>query len=77
VLDPETARACMLARAAFFLTPTLNPATIEIARRYSKVILAGALTPAEVLKTWERGPATPWAGPPASAPCARHSPRST
>jgi len=55
VLDPETARACMLARAAFFLTPTLNPATIEIARRYSKVILAGALTPAEVLKAWESG----------------------
>jgi 2-dehydro-3-deoxyphosphogluconate aldolase / (4S)-4-hydroxy-2-oxoglutarate aldolase len=55
VLDPETARACMLAGAAFFLTPTLNPATIRIARRYSKVILAGALTPAEVLAAWESG----------------------
>jgi 2-dehydro-3-deoxyphosphogluconate aldolase/(4S)-4-hydroxy-2-oxoglutarate aldolase len=55
VLDPETARACMLAGAAFFLTPTLNPATVEFARRYSKVILPGALTPAEVLKAWETG----------------------
>jgi 2-dehydro-3-deoxyphosphogluconate aldolase/(4S)-4-hydroxy-2-oxoglutarate aldolase len=55
VLDPETARACMLAGAAFILTPTLNPATIELVRGYSKVILAGALTPAEVLKTWESG----------------------
>jgi 2-dehydro-3-deoxyphosphogluconate aldolase/(4S)-4-hydroxy-2-oxoglutarate aldolase len=55
VLDPETARASMLAGAAFFLTPTLNLATVEMARRYSKVILAGALTPAEVLEAWESG----------------------
>jgi 2-dehydro-3-deoxyphosphogluconate aldolase/(4S)-4-hydroxy-2-oxoglutarate aldolase len=55
VLDPETARASMLAGAAFFLTPTVNRATLGIARRYSKVILAGALTPAEVLNAWESG----------------------
>jgi 2-dehydro-3-deoxyphosphogluconate aldolase/(4S)-4-hydroxy-2-oxoglutarate aldolase len=55
VLDPETARACMLAGARFFLTPTLNPATVEFARRYSMAILAGALTPAEVLVAWEGG----------------------
>src|SRR5450432_4932799 len=45
VLDPETARACMLAGAEFFVTPALNIKTIEIARRYSKVICPGALTP--------------------------------
>src|SRR5579871_3574841 len=30
VLDPETARSCMLAGAQFFVTPNLKAATIEI-----------------------------------------------
>src|SRR5215467_10675938 len=55
VLDPETARACMLAGAEFFVTPSLNLATIEMARRYSKVITPGALTPTEVLTAWQAG----------------------
>jgi 2-dehydro-3-deoxyphosphogluconate aldolase / (4S)-4-hydroxy-2-oxoglutarate aldolase len=55
VLDPETARACMLAGAEFFVTPNLRPSTIEMARRYSKVIMPGALTPTEVLTAWEAG----------------------
>ncbi|HZL57860.1 MAG TPA: bifunctional 4-hydroxy-2-oxoglutarate aldolase/2-dehydro-3-deoxy-phosphogluconate aldolase [Bryobacteraceae bacterium] len=55
VLDPETARICMLAGAQFFVTPTLRPSTIEMVRRYSKVICAGALTPTEVLAAWEAG----------------------
>ena len=55
VLDPETARACMLAGAQFFVTPTLKLSTIEMAKRYSKVICPGALTPTEVLTAWEAG----------------------
>ena len=55
VLDPETARDCMLAGAQFFVTPSLNLATIESARRYSKPIMPGALTPTEVLTAWEAG----------------------
>jgi 2-dehydro-3-deoxyphosphogluconate aldolase/(4S)-4-hydroxy-2-oxoglutarate aldolase len=55
VLDPETARACMLAGAEFFVTPALRTSTIEMARRYSKVICPGALTPTEVLTAWEAG----------------------
>ena len=55
VLDPETARACMLAGAQFFVTPALNLATIEIVKRYSKVIFPGALTPTEVLAAWQAG----------------------
>ena len=55
VLDPETARACMLAGAEFFVTPSLRLATIEMAKRYSKVICPGALTPTEVLTAWEAG----------------------
>jgi 2-dehydro-3-deoxyphosphogluconate aldolase/(4S)-4-hydroxy-2-oxoglutarate aldolase len=55
VLDPETARACMLAGAEFFVTPALRVTTIEMAKRYSKVIFPGALTPTEVLTAWEAG----------------------
>ena len=55
VLDPETARACMLAGAEFFVTPSLNLKTIEMAKRYSKVITPGALTPTEVLAAWQAG----------------------
>ena len=55
VLDAETARICMLAGAEFLVTPSLKLATIEIAKRYSKVICPGALTPTEVLTAWEAG----------------------
>jgi 2-dehydro-3-deoxyphosphogluconate aldolase/(4S)-4-hydroxy-2-oxoglutarate aldolase len=55
VLDPETARACMLAGAEFFVTPALKLPTIEICHRYSKVIMPGALTPTEVQTAWEAG----------------------
>ena len=55
VLDPETARICMLAGAQFFVTPALNLKTIEMAKRYSKVIMPGALTPTEVVTAWEAG----------------------
>ena len=55
VLDPETARACMLAGAQFFVTPSLKLSTIEIVKRYSKVICPGALTPTEVITAWEAG----------------------
>ena len=55
VLDTETARACMLAGAEFLVTPALKLSVIEIAKRYSKVICPGALTPTEVLTAWEAG----------------------
>src|ERR1035437_5102716 len=55
VLDPETARICMLAGAEFLVPPSLKRATIEIAKRYAKVICPGALTPTEVLTAWEAG----------------------
>jgi len=55
VLDPETARACLLAGAQFFVTPSLNLRTIELAHRYSRPIFPGALTPTEILTAWEAG----------------------
>ncbi|MCP5116858.1 MAG: bifunctional 4-hydroxy-2-oxoglutarate aldolase/2-dehydro-3-deoxy-phosphogluconate aldolase [bacterium] len=55
VLDPESARICMLAGAEFFVTPSLKLATVEMVKRYGKVICPGALTPTEVLTAWEHG----------------------
>ncbi|MBM3745064.1 MAG: bifunctional 4-hydroxy-2-oxoglutarate aldolase/2-dehydro-3-deoxy-phosphogluconate aldolase [Acidobacteria bacterium] len=55
VLDAETARIAMLAGAEFFVSPGLKLATIEMARRYSKVVVPGALTPTEVLAAWDAG----------------------
>jgi len=55
VLDPETARACILAGAEFIVSPSLKLATIEMAKRYAKAICPGALTPTEVLTAWEAG----------------------
>ena len=55
VLDPETARICILAGAQFIVTPALNVKTIEIARRYAKPVFPGGLTPTEVLTAWEAG----------------------
>jgi 2-dehydro-3-deoxyphosphogluconate aldolase/(4S)-4-hydroxy-2-oxoglutarate aldolase len=55
VLDPETARAAMLAGAQYIVTPTVNPRVIEMCRRYDKVVMPGAFTPTEVLTAWEAG----------------------
>jgi 2-dehydro-3-deoxyphosphogluconate aldolase/(4S)-4-hydroxy-2-oxoglutarate aldolase len=55
VLDPETARAAILAGAEFIVTPTFNPATIELCRRYGKPVVPGALTPTEIQTAWEAG----------------------
>jgi 2-dehydro-3-deoxyphosphogluconate aldolase/(4S)-4-hydroxy-2-oxoglutarate aldolase len=55
VLDAETARSAILAGAEFIVAPTLNPLTVELCRRYSKVIIPGCLTPTEILKAWELG----------------------
>ncbi len=55
VLDPETARAAILAGAEYMVTPTLNLRVIEIAKRYSKLIFPGAFTPTEILTAWEAG----------------------
>jgi 2-dehydro-3-deoxyphosphogluconate aldolase/(4S)-4-hydroxy-2-oxoglutarate aldolase len=55
VLDPETARACMLAGAEFIVSPALNIKTIEICRRYDVAVFPGALTPTEVITAWQAG----------------------
>lgn len=55
VLDAETARVSILAGAEFIVSPNLRPATIEMAKRYSKAVFPGALTPTEILSAWEAG----------------------
>lgn len=55
ILDPETARAALLAGAQFIVTPTLNLDVIQIAHRYSAVVVPGAMTPTEILTAWNAG----------------------
>jgi len=55
VLDPETARNCILAGAQFVVSPALDLGTIELCRRYSVPILPGALTPTEIVTAWQAG----------------------
>jgi len=55
VLDPETARVCMLAGAQFIVSPALNVRTIELCRRYDVAVFPGALTPTEIITAWEAG----------------------
>jgi 2-dehydro-3-deoxyphosphogluconate aldolase/(4S)-4-hydroxy-2-oxoglutarate aldolase len=55
VLDPETARAAILAGAQFVVCPTLNLETIKMCKRYSVPVVPGAYTPTEVLTAWEAG----------------------
>jgi len=55
ILDPETGRAALLAGAQFLVTPTLNLDLIQLAHRYSAVIVPGAMTPTEILTAWNAG----------------------
>jgi 2-dehydro-3-deoxyphosphogluconate aldolase/(4S)-4-hydroxy-2-oxoglutarate aldolase len=55
VLDPETARAALLAGAEYIVAPTVNVDVIRLCRRYDKVVMPGALTPTEVVSAWEAG----------------------
>lgn len=55
VLDPETARAAILAGAEYIVSPTLHLGVIEMARRYSKIVMPGAFTPTEILTAWQAG----------------------
>jgi len=55
VLDPETARRCLDAGAQFLVSPGLNLPTVELAVREKMLIMAGALTPTEVITAWNAG----------------------
>ena len=55
VLDPETARAALLAGAQFIVSPNTNLDVIRLCRRYGKLVMPGAMTPTEVVTAWEAG----------------------
>jgi 2-dehydro-3-deoxyphosphogluconate aldolase/(4S)-4-hydroxy-2-oxoglutarate aldolase len=55
VLDPETARAAILAGSQFIVTPTLKTETITLCNRYGIPTIIGAFTPTEILTAWEAG----------------------
>src|ERR1700744_2589997 len=55
VLDPETARMCILEGAQFVVSPALNLKTIEMCHLYSIAVLPGALTPTEIVTAWQAG----------------------
>src|SRR6516164_1004767 len=55
ILDPETARAALLAGDEYVVAPTLNLEVIRACQRYSKLVMPGAFTPTEILTAWEAG----------------------
>src|ERR671924_2305508 len=55
ILDPETARAALLAGAEYLVAPTVNLDVIRLCGRYGKLVMPGAFTPTEILAAWEAG----------------------
>lgn len=55
VLDPETARAAILAGARFIVTPYLNEATVKLCNRYQIACIPGAMTVKEVAECMTAG----------------------
>ena len=55
VLDGVTARQAIAAGAKFLVSPTVEPDVVEMANRYGKVTILGAMTPTEILTAWELG----------------------
>ncbi len=55
VLDPETARRCLDAGAQFIVGPGLDVPMVELVLREGKLVMAGALTPTEVITAWRAG----------------------
>jgi 2-dehydro-3-deoxyphosphogluconate aldolase / (4S)-4-hydroxy-2-oxoglutarate aldolase len=55
VLNAEMARCCLDAGAEFLVSPGFNYGMVEFAVREGKLVMAGALTPTEVITAWEAG----------------------
>ncbi|MCR4875292.1 MAG: bifunctional 2-keto-4-hydroxyglutarate aldolase/2-keto-3-deoxy-6-phosphogluconate aldolase [Clostridia bacterium] len=55
VLDPETARAAILAGAQFVVSPALNVETIKLCNRYGVAVMSGIFTPTEAITALEYG----------------------
>ena len=55
VLDPETARACILVGAKYIVSPSLNLETIKLCNRYRIPIMPGIMTIREAIEALEAG----------------------
>jgi 2-dehydro-3-deoxyphosphogluconate aldolase/(4S)-4-hydroxy-2-oxoglutarate aldolase len=55
VLDAATARHAMLSGAQFIVSPALDLDMIACCRMYGITVMAGAMTPTEVLQAWKGG----------------------
>jgi 2-dehydro-3-deoxyphosphogluconate aldolase/(4S)-4-hydroxy-2-oxoglutarate aldolase len=55
VLDAADARRCLDAGAQFLVSPGFNRATVDLAIREATLIMAGALTPTEIIEAWTAG----------------------
>ena len=55
VLDRDTAARCFDAGARFLVSPGFDAATVAYANQQKKLIMAGALTPTEVITAWKAG----------------------
>lgn len=55
VLDPETARECIAAGARFIVSPSTNIDTILYCNESEIAVIPGALTPTEIVNSWDAG----------------------
>jgi 2-dehydro-3-deoxyphosphogluconate aldolase/(4S)-4-hydroxy-2-oxoglutarate aldolase len=55
VLEAETADRCVEAGAEFLVSPGFDRETVEFAQRNGKLMMAGALTPTEVITAYKAG----------------------
>jgi len=70
VLDPDTARRCLDAGAAFLTSPALDLRIVEFGAKHNVLVIPGALTPTEVASASAAGaglikifPCAPLGGP--------------
>jgi 2-dehydro-3-deoxyphosphogluconate aldolase/(4S)-4-hydroxy-2-oxoglutarate aldolase len=55
VLDAETAQRCIEAGARFIVSPGFDQETVKRSRQLGTLVMAGALTPTEVITAWKAG----------------------
>jgi 2-dehydro-3-deoxyphosphogluconate aldolase/(4S)-4-hydroxy-2-oxoglutarate aldolase len=55
VLDADVARQCIEVGAEFVVSPGFDLPTVELTNRAGKLMIAGALTPTEVIAAWKAG----------------------
>jgi 2-dehydro-3-deoxyphosphogluconate aldolase/(4S)-4-hydroxy-2-oxoglutarate aldolase len=55
VMDAETVKLCANAGAQFIVSPGFDAATVRAAKNENVVMMAGALTPTEVITAWRAG----------------------